>query len=192
MWLQACALDALSEPTFLALSVESLHPVLDLIDGFLLPIEPLDSYQIEHVTYQVALDGHIERRFCGHGRAQIDLNQPRLQIRVNQDVKAEQFKAVGPMRAILLHGGLDVVLAAEDCLDDDIVDAGPEQVHVDAHLLQVLAEGAQAPLVAEIVLLCVLILNETIILLVNGVVRQVHVFVLLIDLLGVSFGGESG
>ena len=96
------------------------------------------------------------------------------------------------MRSIFLHCGLDVVLTAKDRLNYHIVDSRPKQVHIDTHLLQVFTEGAQTPLVAEIVLLCVLILNETIILLVNGVVRQVHVFVLLIDLLGVSFGGESG
>ena len=96
------------------------------------------------------------------------------------------------MRPVFLHGRLHVVLPAKNRLDDHIVDARPKQVHIDANLLQVLAESAQTPFVAEIVLLCVLILNETIVLLINGVVSQVHVFVLLVDLLGVSFRGESG
>ena len=48
-----------------------------------------------------------------------------------------------------------------------------------------LAEGAQTPLVTKIVLLRVLVLNEAVILLVDRVVRQVHVLVLLVYLLGV-------
>ena len=49
-----------------------------------------------------------------------------------------------------------------------------------------LAEGAQGPLVAEIILLCVLILNKTLILLIDGVVGQMHVLVLLVNLLSVG------
>lgn len=74
------------------------------------------------------------------------------------------------MRPVFLHGRLHVVFTAKNRLDDHIVDARPKQVHIDANLLQVFAESAQTPLVAEIVLLCVLILNETIVLLINGVV----------------------
>ena len=87
------------------------------------------------------------------------------------------------MGAVLFHSGLDVVLSAEECLDDDIVDTGPEKVHVDTNLLQMLAEGAQGPLVAEIILLSVLILNKTVILLIDGVVGQMHILVLLVNLL---------
>ena len=56
MWLQTSALDALSETALLSLAVESLHPMLDLIDGLLLPVEALDANQVEHVTDQVALN----------------------------------------------------------------------------------------------------------------------------------------
>ncbi len=59
------------------------------------------------------------------------------------------------------------MLASDHALDDDVVDAAPEQVHVDAYLLQVRAEGAQAPLKAHVVLLLVLILHEVIVLLVH-------------------------
>lgn len=54
-----------------------------------------------------------------------------------------------------------------------------------------LAKGAQTPLITKIVLLCVLILNKTVILLIYRVIGQVHVLILLVDLLGVGFGGES-
>ena len=60
MWLQTGALDALSKTALLSLAVEALHPMLDLIDGLLLPVETLDANQVEHVTDQVALNRHIE------------------------------------------------------------------------------------------------------------------------------------
>jgi len=69
--------------------------------------------------------------------------------------------------AIFLQICLHDVLCTEDCLDDDIENSGPEQVHVNANLLEVLAEGTQRPLVAEVVLLCGFILNELVIFLVN-------------------------
>jgi hypothetical protein len=49
------------------------------------------------------------------------------------------------------------------------------------------AEGTKTPFVAEIILLSVLVLNELLILLVDGVVGQMHVFVLFVDFLSVSF-----
>jgi hypothetical protein len=54
------------------------------------------------------------------------------------------------------------------------------------------AEGTKTPFVAKIILLSVLVLNELLILLVDGVVGQMHVFVLFVDFLSVSFWGEPG
>jgi hypothetical protein len=45
-----------------------------------------------------------------------------------------------------------------------------------------LAEGTKRPLIAEIVLLAVLILDELFIFLIDGVVRQVHVLIVLVNL----------
>ena len=54
-----------------------------------------------------------------------------------------------------------------------------------------LTEGAKTPLVAKIILLAVFILNELLVLLVDGVVGQVHVFVVFIYFLCVGFRGET-
>lgn len=54
-----------------------------------------------------------------------------------------------------------------------------------------LAEGTKGPLVAKVILLGVLVLDETLILLVDRVVRQVHVLILLVDFLGVGLGGKT-
>lgn len=91
------------------------------------------------------------------------------------------------MRSVFLHLCLNIVLTTKKCLYDNIVDTRPEKVHIDAYLLQVLAEGTQTPLVTKVILLCVLILNKTFVLLVDRVVRQMHELVILVNLLGVSF-----
>jgi len=54
-----------------------------------------------------------------------------------------------------------------------------------------LAEGTQTPFIAKIILLCVLVLNKTVILLIDWVVCQVHILVLFVDLLSVSFWSKS-
>jgi hypothetical protein len=59
------------------------------------------------------------------------------------------------------------MLTADDCLHNEVENARPKKVHVDSYLLQVLAEGAQGPLVAEIVLLTILVGNELFVLLVD-------------------------
>lgn len=54
-----------------------------------------------------------------------------------------------------------------------------------------LAEGTQTPLVAEIVLLSVLVLDEPFVFLVDRVVGQMHVLVILVDFLRVSLRCKS-
>ena len=85
--LQACSLNALPKSTLFAFAVEALHPVLDLVDRFFLSIKPLDSNQVEHIAYQVALDRHIEWGLSGHRRAQVNFDQPWLQVRIDQNVE---------------------------------------------------------------------------------------------------------
>ena len=96
------------------------------------------------------------------------------------------------MCAILLHGCLHVVLSTKQSLQDHIVNARPQQIHVDTYLLEMLAECTKRPFVAEIILFGVLVLNELFILLVDGVVGQVHVLVVLVYFLSVGFTCETG
>lgn len=53
------------------------------------------------------------------------------------------------------------------------------------------AKGTERPLVTEVVLLAVLVLDELLILLVDRVVGQMHVLVGFVDLGGVRLTGES-
>ena len=54
------------------------------------------------------------------------------------------------------------------------------------------AKGSKRPLIPEIILFTIFILDELVVLLVDGIVCQVHVFVVFIDFRGVSFTCESG
>ena len=60
MWLKTRPLDALAEPAFLTLAIETFHAVLDLIDGFFLAIEALDADDVEHIADKITLDRHIK------------------------------------------------------------------------------------------------------------------------------------
>jgi hypothetical protein len=52
-------------------------------------------------------------------------------------------------------------------------------------------ESSEGPLVTKIILLAILILNELFVLLIDGIIGQMHILVVLIDLGGISFTGES-
>ena len=55
-----------------------------------------------------------------------------------------------------------------------------------------LAKGRETPLEAKVVVLCLFILNKILILLINRVIRQMHVSVILVELGGVGFRGKTG
>lgn len=74
------------------------------------------------------------------------------------------------MDASFLHGVIDVILSREYAFDNQVVDAGPKEIHVDPYRLKVLAEGSKAPLEAVVILLQVLILDEVLALFVDAVV----------------------
>jgi hypothetical protein len=71
------------------------------------------------------------------------------------------------MHSVFLHSLHHMVLSCDDSLQDNIIDAGPKQVHVDSDLLKVLAERSKTPLEAEVVLLAVFVLHEVLILLID-------------------------
>lgn len=59
------------------------------------------------------------------------------------------------------------MLAGDERFKYDVVDAGPEEVHVDADLFEMGTEGREAPLEADVVLLLVLVLHEVVVLLID-------------------------
>ena len=96
------------------------------------------------------------------------------------------------MCAIFLHSVLHIILTAEKSLDYDIIGSWPKEIHIDTDLLQMSAESAKWPFVAEIVLFAILIFDELIVFLVDGIICQMHVLVIFIYFWGVSFTCKSG
>ena len=85
------------------------------------------------------------------------------------------------MGTILFHGLLDNVFPTEQCFQDHIRYPRPKQVHINAYLLEVLAEGGEGPFIAKIVLFGILVHDEVLIFLIDGIVGEVHVFVVFVD-----------
>jgi len=75
---------------------------------------------------------------------------------------------------VIAHGRMHIALATSKRLNNHIVDARPHQVHIDAHLIQMTAEGGEGPLEADIIILDGLILHEIPIFLINAIVGQMH------------------
>jgi len=76
---------------------------------------------------------------------------------------------------LVLRLGLD----AEQTFYDDVVHFGPHVPAIHAQLLQVLAKGGQGPLEAAVTLLSIIVLHESLVLFIDGVVGQVGEFGLL-------------
>ena len=68
------------------------------------------------------------------------------------------------MHAIFLHSLQHIRVPTGESLEDDVVRSRPHEVHIDAHLLQMVAKGREGPLKTNIVLLFVLILHKLVIL----------------------------
>ena len=95
-----------------------------------------------------------------------------------------------PVHLYLLLSLNYVMLAQSYCFDDDVENARPKQLHVDAHGLEVLAKCGQTPLEPKVIIFRVLVLNEVFIFLVDRVVREVHEFIVFVELRSVSFRRE--
>ena len=121
------------------------------------------------------LDFEVEGGLSGEGRTQVYLHEPGFQVRINQNIIAEQFKAV-LATAQFFELGLDLGVDAKERLEDDVVDAGPEQIHVDAHLFEVFRQSPQTPLVPAVVHICVHVVDVLIVFLVDREVGQVRKF----------------
>jgi len=86
-----------------------------------------------------------------------------------------------------------LAFTAQNSLDDDVISATPEQVHVNPDLLQMVAERGQRPFIPYIILLAALIFHEFVILFIDRVVSQVHEAILLVESfrVGVAFGRKA-
>ena len=101
-----------------------------------------DADNVQGVDDQVGLYVKIEGGVEGKRGWEVDLQDPGLQILVENDVEAEEVKTVGldcPSWSILrpFNGSNDLALDTDDGLYDGVVDPLPDSFHVDAKPLQV-------------------------------------------------------
>lgn len=66
--------------------------------------------QSEHIWDHVSFDFEVQRRVSVHWGWKINLNQPRLQGGVYEDVKPQDLKAIVDVRHILADIGIEEVL----------------------------------------------------------------------------------
>ena len=65
-------LNAVAQGRLLSLVVKAFHPMFDLIERLLFPVESLDTGDVESVANQVGLDCHVQGRVTGHGWTEVD------------------------------------------------------------------------------------------------------------------------
>ena len=115
------------------------------------------------------LDLEVNWRVTCQRWRQVDLHQPGLQVGIDQDIEPKQLKAVVP-RLQLLELGLNRSIDGHHRLEDHIIDLRPQQIVVDAHLFHLLVQSSEAPLVAFITNISVLVLYKFLALLIDGIV----------------------
>jgi len=85
---------------------------------------------------------------------------------------------------------MHVALTTGERLNDHIIDTRPHQVHIDADLIQMGAEGWEGPLEANIIVLNRLILHKVLIFLIYTVVSQMHELVRFSSLGWIGLGSK--
>ena len=117
----------------------------------------------------------------------IDFKDPRLQLVIEEDVEAENLEAHRVLCVVRLAGAISVSKLRLDraySLDDGLLDVVKDPRGIVAHLLYILHGKRQTALVAQVVLLAALVLNVVARRLVDRIVRQVHVEVVEVVLIG--------
>ena len=126
IWSNARTLDAIPKVGLLGLVVEPLHSMFDFVEGLLLSVKSLHTDKIKAIVDKVGLNGKIEWRITGKRRTKIDLQQPWLQIRINQNIESKNLETIGSVRCVFLHLIHYIVFASKDGFNDDIVTSAPE------------------------------------------------------------------
>ena len=108
------------------------------------------------------------------GKVHCYLNQPGLKVRVHENIKPVKLKTIVPMGDEHLTGRIDRELDADDRLDDHVFDALHQLHCVNVIGLEVLEEGAEGPFVTLIIKVGVTALDVIRVVLVDGVIAEVH------------------
>ena len=81
------------------------------------------------------------------------------------------------MDASFLGGWINDVLSRKERFYDDVINLGPEKIHVDLDLFKMFAKGRETPLESKIIVFKIFALDIVIRLLVDRVVGEMDEFV---------------
>mmetsp|Transcript_46818 Transcript_46818/g.130386 ORF Transcript_46818/g.130386 Transcript_46818/m.130386 type:complete len:231 (+) Transcript_46818:989-1681(+) len=157
-----------------------------------LEVRAPNADEVESVAEQRTFDLPIERGVRIHAWAEINLDEPWLQIFIDEDVEPIKLKTACLVLRVLPHFGRDERLNGEERFDYKVVDARPHQINVGTCTLEVPVERGDAPLVPYIIRLKLLVLNEVTAELVDGIIGEVAVGVFEVLFRGaIWFRGKS-
>lgn len=164
----------LRQPVFADQSAR--HLVLGLSDVPVLPLL-VQVQDMQRVPQEVLLDLVVERRLRHEAGRLVHFDQPGLETVVEEDVHAYYLKAERILNILWLRRPVYVshcVNPCEESLHANLFDIVPHFlaafVSALSVLVDVLKDGSEAPLVAHVCSVFMLVLNEAVCLFVDGIV----------------------
>lgn len=159
--------------------------------GGLVEVEE-DEGVLDEVEFDPIVEGSVS---CETGSV-VDFNDDGLEHFVDHDIDAQDVEA---HVAILIIGLGELVLMAHQRLpkhyrlDEDVIDSFLEALHIETVFTDILQHRAHRPFVARRHVLSALVEYEVRVLLIDGVVREVHAHFLEVILirLDVGLGGQA-
>ena len=105
-----------------------------------------NAHKCESIADKHRLDAFIEGRRAAERWKHIDLQDPRLLVRVNKDIEAVELEAIDARGRILLQILCHVWLHAQECFDDKVLKLSNYVLIVNALLLIRLPKHLEVPL----------------------------------------------
>ena len=138
--------------------------------------------QIDSVRDQLRFYSLVKTRVCLEAWRLVDLNQPRFAVFVNKNVKAENLKAQLVLKVVWLARLVKVGqtgLSYNHCLDQNVINILSQFFVRLAHALQSVNKAFKATLVRPIIVQVIVrvsscVLDEVVIVFVDGVVGEMH------------------
>ena len=105
-----------------------------------------ETGQVKQIGYHVGFDLLVEWAVAAQTWREIYLEEPRIQLVINHDVKTEKLETVVAVWHIHLEGAVEDGLHRNKCLDDDIFDFGKQLLIVNTIGSEHFSETPDAPL----------------------------------------------
>lgn len=140
------------------------------------PVVGDNADHIEELGDQRSLDFLVQGRRRAERGKQVHFYEPGTEIRIQKYIEAEELVTLVSVIQKILAVPPNRSFCADECFDDEIIDAAPDLVKLAGHALcdEPFSQRRQAPLAAFTTLLGVLVSLERFGVLVDAVVGQMH------------------